>query len=151
MDIKIKKLRKDAVVPHYAKDGDAGMDLTAVDVEYDEKIDCYIYHTGIAVEVPKGYVGLLFARSSNRKTDGYLPNHVGVLDSGYRGEIIYSYKLRDRMQGSKMSKWQEYLPYKIGDRIGQIIILPYPNIKFIVSDKLSETERGNRGFGSTGD
>lgn len=154
MDVKIKRLTANAVIPSYAKDGDAGLDITATSVEYDESIDCYLYHTGIAIELPRGYVGLLFTRSSNRKTNCFLPNHVGVLDCGYRGEIIYSYKLRDSKQNIKdkdgKTDWQKFLPYKVGDRIGQLIIFPYPTINFIEVQNLSETERGESGFGSTG-
>lgn len=81
MEVKIKKLDDNAVIPFYAKHGDAGMDLTAISIEYDKKYDRYIYHTGLSFEIPEGYVMLLFPRSSNCKTDAYLPNSVGVVDS----------------------------------------------------------------------
>lgn len=81
MDVKIKKLNKDAVIPAYAHDTDAGLDLVATSYDYKENIDCHVYGTGLAVEIPEGYVGLLFPRSSNRKTDAYMCNHVGVIDS----------------------------------------------------------------------
>ena len=135
MDIKIKKLHEDAVIPSYAHDTDAGMDLTAITYKYDNII-------GIAIEIPEGYVGLLFPRSSNRKTNSYLTNHVGVIDSGYRGEIMFSFKNRTRQDNSR--------PYNIGDRIGQIIIMPYPKINFIEVDELSTSDRGENGHGSTG-
>lgn len=80
-DVKIKKLVDNAVIPSYAHPGDAGMDITCTSIEYDDKNDCIMYHTGLAFEVPKGYVMLIFPRSSNRKTNFYLANHVGVLDS----------------------------------------------------------------------
>lgn len=144
-DVKIKKLVDNAVIPSYAHPGDAGMDITATSVEYDSKNDCFMYHTGLAFEVPKGYVMLIFPRSSNRKTNYYLTNHVGVLDSGYRGELMMAYKCRDREHYDRTIP-----PYAVGDRIGQIMILPYPLIRFIESDELSETERGTGGFGSTG-
>lgn len=141
MEIKLKKLHQDAVIPTYAKPGDAGMDLTAVSLHYDE-YENYVYGTGIAIEIPEGYVGLIFPRSSNRKTQAYLTNHVGVIDSGYRGEIMLSFKNRNN-DGNRA-------PYKIGDRIGQIIIMPYPIIEFKEVDELSKTERGEGGHGSTG-
>lgn len=142
VNVRIKKLRNDAVIPSYAKDGDAGMDLTAVDVIYKSDIDCYEYHTGLALEIPKGYVGLMFPRSSNRKTDGYMTNHVGVIDSGYRGEILVCFKNRD------VNDHKE--PYHIGNRIAQLMIVPYPEVHFIEVAELSQTERGDGGHGSTG-
>ena len=81
MEVKVKKLSKEAVIPAYAKPGDAGLDLTAISYEYDAEKDCHIYGTGLAFEIPTGYVGLLYPRSSNRKTNAYMCNHVGVIDS----------------------------------------------------------------------
>lgn len=147
MEVKVKKLVEEAVIPSYAKPGDAGLDLTAVNYEYDEFTDCHIYGTGLAFEIPEGYVGLIFPRSSNRKTCAYMTNHVGVVDSGYRGEVMCSFKNRDRHD---VSIPQLDKPYEVGERIAQFIIMPYPNIKFIESNKLSETERGEGGHGSTG-
>lgn len=96
LEVKVKKLDERAVIPNYAHNGDVGMDLTAIDVEYDEKNDMYIYHTGLAFESELHYGQLLFVRSSNRKTDAYLCNHVGVADSAiYRGEIMLCFKNRD--------------------------------------------------------
>ena len=145
MDVKIKKLTEDAIIPFYATDGSAGMDVTAVSMEYDKFNDCYIYHTGLAFQLPKGYVMLIFPRSSNRKTNYYLANHVGVLDSDYTGELMVVYKCRD----SKHVDLQ-IPPYKVGDRVAQIIILPYPEIDFDEVEELDKTERGSGGFGSTG-
>lgn len=95
VEVKIKKLKENAVVPKYAHYGDAGLDLVATSIEYSKDMDAFIYHTGIAVEIPVGYCILIFPRSSNRKTDAYMTNHVGVIDSGYRGEILVTFKLRD--------------------------------------------------------
>ena len=142
LQVKIKKLNPDAVIPTYAKPGDAGMDLTAVDIHYDENNNV-VYKTGLAFEIPEGYVGLIFPRSSNRKTDMYLTNSVGVIDSGYRGEVAVSFKHRD----SYSSRDTEY---KRGDRVAQMIIMPYPTIEFVEVDELSNTERGEGGHGSTG-
>lgn len=86
--VKIKRLDERAILPKYAHDGDVCMDLVATDVEYSVGEDMYIYHTGLALETDKNVGELLFVRSSNCKTDAYLCNHVGVVDSFlYRGEI----------------------------------------------------------------
>lgn len=142
LNVKIKKLHENAVIPTYSKNGDAGMDLTAVDVVYND--DYIAYKTGLSFEIPKGYVGLIFPRSSNSKKDLLLTNSVGVIDSGYRGEIELRFKpILNR-------KIENISTYKIGDRVGQIMILPYPQISFKEVDELSDTERGDGGFGSTG-
>jgi len=91
MKVRIKKLHKDAVVPSYAHKGDAGMDLTAIDYYFDLDGNV-VYHTGLAIEIPEGYVGLVFPRSSVCKNDISLANAVGVIDSGYRGEITLKFK-----------------------------------------------------------
>lgn len=147
MEVKIKKLVEEAVIPFYAKPGDAGLDLTAVSYDYKEDIDCHVYGTGIAVEIPEGYVGLIYPRSSNRKTDAYMCNHVGVVDSGYRGEIMLSFKNRDKYIDNIP---QLFKPYEVGDKVAQLIIMPYPKIKFVEVDKLSDSDRGENGHGSTG-
>lgn len=137
MKVKIKKLHQDAVIPSYAKDGDAGMDLTAVDVSASN--GHITYHTGLAIEIPRWHVGLLFPRSSVYKTGQSLSNCVGVIDSGYRGEIMMKYTLSPIGQD-----------YKIGDRIGQIVILPYPKVEFEEVEELTSSQRGVGGFGSSG-
>lgn len=137
MNVGIKKLHPDAVIPKYAKPGDAGLDLTAVDIVADGAF--LTYKTGLAVEIPPWHVGLLFPRSSVYKTGQSLTNCVGVIDSGYRGEIMFKYTLSPYAT-----------EYEIGDRVGQIIIMPYPRIDFEEKDKLTPTERGNGGYGSTG-
>lgn len=143
MDVKIKKLNENAVIPSYAKEGDAGLDLTAVSYECNE--NGHIYGTGLAIEIPEGHVGLVFPRSSNRKTQAYLTNSVGVIDSGYRGEIMLTFKNRSTLHDNAA-----FAPYKIGDRIGQLIIMRYPIINFIESEELSSSKRGENGHGSTG-
>lgn len=148
MDVKFKKLVDGVITPKYAKPGDAGMDLVAVSYKYDEELDNHIYGTGIAIEIPEGYVGLLFPRSSNRKTNAYMTNHVGIIDSGYRGEIMVTFKQRD-FNGDPITD-ETPTPYKVGDRIAQLIIMPYPQINLVETDELSETERGTGGHGSTG-
>ena len=136
MKVKIKKLHKDAVVPSYAKSGDAGMDLTAVEAV--ETSDHITYRTGLAIEIPQGYAGLLFPRSSIYKKGQLLTNSVGVIDSGYRGEIMLKFT-------------RSINQYAVGDRIGQIIIIPFPKIEFEEVKQLSESDRASGGFGSTGD
>ena len=137
MKVNIKKLHPDAVIPKYAKRGDAGLDLTAVDVVADG--NTLTYKTGLAIEIPSWHVGLLFPRSSVYKTGQTLTNCVGVIDSGYRGEIMLKYTL------SPYAK-----EYDIGDRVGQLIIMPYPKIDFIEVDELIPSDRGLGGYGSTG-
>jgi dUTP pyrophosphatase len=144
LEIKIKKLVPEAVIPSYAKPGDAGMDLVATNVVFTPS---YIsYKTGLAFEIPTGYVGLLFPRSSNSKMQLLLTNSVGVLDSGYRGEVEFRYKLA----GNGVLPEGDLDIYNVGDKVGQIIIMPYPQVAFIETDELSSTERGDGGFGSTG-
>ena len=147
MEVKIKRLIDTAVIPSYAHDTDAGLDFTAISYEYKEDIDCHVFGTGIALEIPEGYVGLCFPRSSNRKTDLYLTNSVGVIDAGYRGEIMASFKNRDFTPDviAQLKKG-----YKVGDRIFQMIIIPYPKIKFVEVDELSNSDRGENGHGSSG-
>ena len=137
MNIKIKKLHPNAIIPEYAKTGDAGLDLTAVDFEV---TGLHItYKTGLAIAIPEGFVGLLFPRSSVYKTGQYLTNSVGVIDSGYRGEIMLKFT-RPAIDSQ----------YKTGDRVGQLIIIPYPQVKFEEVEDLGTTDRGRGGFGSTG-
>ena len=144
LKVRFKKLYEDAVTPSYAKDGDAGLDLTARQAILTVNGTYIEYGTGIAVEIPEGYVGLVFPRSSvSKKENFYLKNSVGVIDSGYRGEI----KLRFHKQKGTVQQEDRYEP---GDKIGQLIILPYPTIYLEEVEELSSTERGEGGFGSTG-
>lgn len=128
----------------YAKPGDAGIDLTATSMAVDEYGNV-VYGTNRAFEIPKGYVGLLFPRSSNSKKDLALSNSVGVVDSGYRGEVMMKYRSTIWQGSYGIAKI-----YEVGDRIGQLIILPYPEIEFEEVENLTETERGSGGYGSTG-
>ena len=137
MKVNIKKLHPDAVIPKYAQLGDAGLDLTAVDVVADG--NTLTYKTGLAIEIPSWHVGLLFPRSSVYKTGQTLTNCVGVIDSGYRGEIMLKYTL------SPYAK-----EYDIGDRVGQLVIMPYPRIDFVEVEELIPSDRGEGGYGSTG-
>ena len=145
MEIKIKKLHPNAIIPKYAKDGDAGLDLVAVSckvlvdslTDEDTKVEV---DSGIAIEIPKGYVGLIFPRSSIKGTGVRLTNCVGVIDSGYRGSIKAYFDIVDK----------SLVYYEKGDKFAQLLILPYPQIEFKEVNELSETERGDKGFGSSG-
>ena len=149
MEIKIKKLSENAVTPTYAKNGDAGMDLTATSKSYDEHGNI-CYGTSLAFEIPEGFVGLLFPRSSNTKKDLTLGNSVGVLDSGYRGEVFFKFKPSDYFAINRDDVYGDGLSYEVGDRIGQIIVIPHPKVTFVEVDELSSTDRGDGGFGSSG-
>ena len=138
--VKVKKLVPEAVIPSYSKVGDAGMDLT-ITREIENTSFSVSYGFGIAMEIPQGYVGLVFPRSSVRNQDLILSNCVGVIDSGYRGELQATFKKTNGLDSIK---------YKVGERGAQIIILPYPTIYMTEVPELSNTERGSGGFGSTG-
>ena len=143
--VNIKKLHPDAVIPTYAKPGDAGMDLYAVDVSQHidsitDEVTKIIIDSGISFEIPEGFVGLVFPRSSIQSTGLRLTNCVGVIDSGYRGPVKAIFDVKDPSLSY----------YEKGDRFAQIMILPYPQVVFVESEELSETERGSGGFGSTG-
>ena len=183
LDIKLKKLDERAVIPTYAHNGDVGMDLTAISVEYDSSKDMYIYHTGLSLESDFHYGVFLFPRSSNRKTEAYLCNHVGIIDSAiYRGEIMLCFKNRTSLRQlaleartvaffnaiedgkdvneatlESVKAWNNvvfnpmlFAPYKEGDRVAQMVTLSYPNVNINVTNELSTSERGENGFGSTG-
>lgn len=154
LKVKIKKLHPDAVIPRYAKPGDAGLDLTAVSRTFDADGNV-VYGTGLAFEIPEGYVGLVFPRSSLSKKDIALSNAVGVVDSGYRGEVTAKFKPTNYFNCyedcDRIVECPHYGSiYGIGERIAQMIILPYPQIEFEEVDELSQTERADGGYGSTG-
>ncbi|MDO8467933.1 MAG: dUTP diphosphatase [Nanoarchaeota archaeon] len=136
MKIKIKKLNEEAVIPKYSKHGDAAMDVVAVSKNVTEKF--IEYGTGLSFEVPENYVMLIFPRSSVSNKTLSQCNSVGVLDSGYRGEL----KIRFYKIGSE--------EYEIGERVAQIMVLPRPEVEFQEVAELSPTERGDGGFGHTG-
>lgn len=139
IEVGVKKLFEDSVVPSYAKNGDAGLDLTINNIK--EKTDNLItYGFGVAFEIPVGYVGLVYPRSSIRNKDLLLTNSVGVIDSGYRGEVMASFSLTNDKKRI----------YEIGERGAQLVIMPYPNIQMVEKNTLNETERGEGGYGSTG-
>ena len=138
MKVKFKKLHEKAVLPQYAKTGDAGLDLTPVNVDViGSQYHCQF---GLSVEIPQGHVGLIFPRSSICKTSYLLSNAVGVIDSGYRGEV------------KAVFNNQPSMPHKFYDSdvpVSQMIILPYPAIEPEWADTLSQSERGEGGYGHT--
>ena len=140
VDVKIRKVHPDAVLPKRAHPTDAGMDVTAISMEMTE--DYIEYDTGLQFQLPADYVMLIFPRSSNSKKDLLMCNSVGVLDAGYTGNLKFRFKLTTEGYTEKI--------YNPGDKIGQIIILPYPEINFIETEEFDETDRGSGGFGSTG-
>lgn len=136
--LKFKKLVESAVVPNKATSGSNGFDLTATSKEWHDEFQAYVYGTGIAVEIPKGYVGLLFPRSSVRKYALAMANCVGVIDSDYRGEIMATFRPTNPYQGKI---------YNIGDKICQLVIVPAPEFEIEEVNTLSDTERGTKGHG----
>lgn len=141
MKVKIKKLIPEAVIPQYSKQGDAGLDLVATYIKLEDHntYGYFEYGTGLSIEIPEGYVGLIYPRSSISNTGMILSNSVGVIDSGYRGEIKVRFKY---ISGTNY--------YNVGDKIAQLIIMPYPLIELEEVDELTQTERADGGFGSTG-
>ncbi|MCR5813132.1 MAG: dUTP diphosphatase [Desulfovibrio sp.] len=138
LKLKFRKLKENAVPPKKGTPDSAGFDLVAVSKSFDTATNCVIFGTGLAVEIPKGFVGLLFPRSSVYKTSHALANCVGVIDSDYRGEVKAIF--RTGKVGSS---------YKEGDRVCQLVLVPCPVIELEEVQDLSETERGEGGFGST--
>lgn len=172
MIIRYRKLEEGAKTPYKKIDVDAGFDLTAI---WKKETDKFIeYGTGIAFEIPVGFVGLLFPRSSVTKGDLMLKNSVGVVDASYRGEIKFRYAkyhhdlfsernsttIQDTPAGKmeinevwinsnrNVSRKPEY--YEIGDRCGQIVFIELPKVKLLQAEELSDTERGTAGYGSSG-
>lgn len=139
MKIKFKKLDPVAAkAPYQATPGSAGFDLYATSKEQVDEHHTR-FGTGLAVEIPPGHVGLIFPRSSCYKAGMLLSNCVGCVDSDYRGEITAVFIGTSKEQC-----------YNVGDRICQMIIMPYPAVEYVEVEELSETQRGTGGYGSTG-
>lgn len=141
--LKFKKLDNNAKIPSYANDGDAGIDLVATSVaNYDSYSE---YGTGLSVEIPRWWAGFLFPRSSISNTRHILRNSVGVIDSGYRGEI------KIRMGSLGFGKY-DFIgrKYEVGERVAQLVLIQVP--RFIIEEvaDLNPSKRGDGGFGSTG-
>lgn len=140
MEIKIKKIHPDAIIPVYAHGKeDACFDLTAVSRDIRYACGVVKYDIGLAFEIPVGYVGLVFPRSSVSNKDLILSNSVGVIDSGYRGSVSAVFRIVSMMN-----------IYEIGERVAQMMIIPVPHVEFEEVEELSESERKDGGYGSTG-
>lgn len=145
MEVNIKRLKDKSVLPVKAHKSDACFDLTCESITTEIGEDgqlVIVYHSGIAIELPDNYTALVFPRSSLSKKSMFLTNGVGVIDSGYRGEILAKFKTNTNVVPAV---------YKEGERFAQLIILPYPSIDFNEVSELSESDRNDGGFGSTGD
>ena len=144
MEIKIKKLRDNAILPSRGSAAAAGYDLYACTSDSEVTIPPHAtvkIGTGLAIAVPEGYFGAIFARSGLAAKEGLRPaNCVGVADSDYRGEYIVA--LHNDTDLPKT--------VKCGERIAQLVIMPYLSVEFDEVDELDETDRGAGGFGSTG-
>lgn len=142
-DVKIKKLRDNAIIPTYGTEFAAGADLYAA---IDEAVtiepgETKLIPTGFAFEIPAGYAGFVYARSGLASKRGLAPaNKVGVIDSDYRGEVMTALHNHSKVSQS----------IEPGERIAQMVIAPYITANFILSDELDDTVRGAGGFGSTG-
>jgi dUTP pyrophosphatase len=140
VNLKVKLLHPNAKAPARAHDDDACFDITCVDKNYDNAQEGYWYRLGFAAEIPPGHVGLLFPRSSVCKRGLGLANCVGVIDPGYRGEWMAFFRPTTLNPE----------PYQVGERILQLLILPTPSVSITIVDELSDTTRGQGGFGSSG-
>ncbi len=141
LNVKVKRVTDTAQLPTKAHQTDAGYDLYAHKKEKMRNGQLK-YTTGLCFEIPDGYMGLLFPRSSLSNYNLALSNSVGIIDSGYRGEISFVFNYTEGQMFAST--------YNEGDRIGQLIIIPYPEVKFEEVKDLSESPRGAKGFGSSG-
>lgn len=143
MEIKFKKLDPRAVAPVRAHNTDAGYDLVAVQITT-EINECgqliLVYHTGLAVEIPEGYFGMLVPRSSIFKKSLALTNSAGIIDAGYRGEVMAKFKTTTDVVPAV---------YREGDKFAQLLISPVPDVTFTEASELSISDRGEEGYGST--
>lgn len=141
MNVKIKRLHPDAVIPSYAKDGDAGLDLTVVSIE--DRNEFIQYNFGLAIEIPEHFFGLIVPRSSITKMNLMMKNSAGIIDSGYRGELCFRCK-KVKFEDGTQEKF-----YQVGERAAQLLIIPAPQITLTEVEELQESDRGTGGFGST--
>lgn len=167
MEVRFRKLAESAKMPTKAHPTDAGFDLYVSSIEMDNEYGVKVCHSNIAMEIPAGYVGLVFPRSSVYKSRLELTNCVGVIDSGYRGEVSAKFRATNRrtrkvwfdwlvrlLKGYTSIKcanyWDADANYKVGERFAQIIIMPYPEIEFVEVSELNGSDRGANGYGSSG-
>jgi len=149
MKVRIKKLHPDAIVPTYGTAGAACFDLYALEVNdcfhigsHADQFEPVMCRTGLAFEVPEGHAMMVYSRSGHGfKSDTRLANCVGVIDSDYRGELM----VKLTYDGDDVGAF-----IKPGDRIAQAMIIPVEQVQFELADDLSDTARGEGGFGSTG-
>lgn len=144
--VKFKKVAEGAVAPMRVHSSDAGWDLTAAWRR--EEGGLMVYGLGVAVEIPEGYVGLVFPRSSIARVDLALSNCVGVIDSGYRGEILAKFRPAAMMYGDYRGYGEKL--YEIGERVAQLVIVKLPEVGFEEVEELGGSERGEGGYGSSG-
>lgn len=151
MKINIKKLYKDAIIPTRGSEHAAGYDLYAYENVHISDGTTQKVKTGIALEIPEGYFGAIFARSGLATKHGLRPaNCVGVIDSDYRGEIIVAlHNDNDSIFSNGGFAFAPFKDIKAGERVAQIVFLPYLSVDFNEVDELSDTARGDGGFGST--
>ena len=142
VDIRIKKLTEEAIIPQYANDGDAGLDVCSIDdIEINPGQRKFI-HTGLAIEIPEGFAGFMQPRSGLAIKHGIsIVNTPGLIDSGYRGELKIILINTDKSEPFHISK---------GDRIAQLVIQEVPHVNLIEVDDLNTSKRGEKGFGSSG-
>ena len=158
MQIRFKKLHPDAKLPRRGSNGAAGYDIFCHD--FDIVGDIFVYSTGLAVEIPEGYYGIIYPRSSGafRALAMHGPT---VIDGDYRGEIVIMYHLRFRSEQNawRVKDWLNdlgkdhalgNLAYSSGDRIAQLVVQPCVSFEPVWAETLSETARGTGGYGSTG-
>ena len=140
IEVKIKRLHPNADIPKRASQFAAGYDLKAVSVEKDHESGCWVYHTGLAIELPHGFCGFLMPRSSIYRTGCVLSNSVGLLDEDYRGEVLFKF----------YGVYGNEPPYKVNERVAQLVVVCRNDLFFNVVEELGKTERGTGGYGSTG-
>jgi len=154
INVKFKKLNENAVIPQFKHPGDAGKDLIATSMKYNPKYDRFEYGLGFASAIPVGYECSIAPRSSNTKTDAYIPNAPATIDSGYRGEWFVFFKLRTSFnqlfdggdyQLNILEMENELAPYKVGDAIAQVMLRKVEDWEFEEVEDLDETERGADG------
>ena len=143
MELKFKKLNEKAVLPTRSHSTDAGLDLTTYG--FTQEVDAsgklvLVYHTGLAVEIPEGHMGLIFMRSSVANKSLTLTNAVGIIDRFFSGEITLKFKVTT-----------DSIPtvYQEGERIGQLVVVPYPQFDPVFVDEIAEGDRGEKGYGSS--
>lgn len=139
MEIRVKKVDEQAITPRYAHDTDAGMDFFALEDAVIPAHQSASVRTGIAVEIPTGYVGLVWDKSGLASKHG-ITTMAGVIDAGFRGELRFIV----------FNTTDEDYTFRAGEKVAQMLIQEFEHVGIVEVEKLSDTERGERGFGSTG-